>query len=89
MTSVTRRKTPSIGATQGVGLMAKSIVESLRASNLPLELAGEDQKSFADRETMISATPDGVALLDDERYQFEFKTIDPGPTGTSCQGLTM
>lgn len=55
----------------------KYIVESLRASNLPLEFAGEDQKSFADRETMISATPDGVALLDDERYQFEFKTIDP------------
>lgn len=55
----------------------KYLVESLRASNMPLELAGDEQKSFADRETMISATPDGVALLDDGRYQFEFKTVDP------------
>lgn len=55
----------------------KYLVESLRASNMPLELAGDEQKSFADRETMISATPDGVAKLDDGRYQFEFKTIDP------------
>ena len=52
----------------------KYLVESLRASNMPLELAGDEQKSFADRDTMISATPDGVAKLDDGRYQFEFKT---------------
>jgi hypothetical protein len=56
----------------------KYIVESLRAANVPLLLAGEDQDSLTDDEHRLAATPDGVLAWDDKDMEVsEFKTIDP------------
>lgn len=55
----------------------KYLVESLKAAGLPLKWVGNEQKSWADDETMISATPDGVIEFEDEFISLEFKTIDP------------
>jgi len=53
------------------------VVEALRAVNFPLHYAGDEQHSFADDETRISATPDGLIVFDDESYGLEIKSIDP------------
>lgn len=53
------------------------VVEALRAANFPLHYAGDEQTSFADEETKISATPDGLIVFDDESYGLEIKSIDP------------
>jgi CRISPR/Cas system-associated exonuclease Cas4 (RecB family) len=55
----------------------KYLVESLKAAGLPLKWVGDEQKSWADEETRISATPDGVIEFEDEFVGLEFKTIDP------------
>jgi len=54
----------------------KYVVESLRAANVPLAWAGDDQHSIIDDDLMMAATPDGVLLLENCEG-LEIKTIDP------------
>lgn len=54
------------------------IVKCMRAANIPVARAGEDQLSLADKKSKISATPDGViewSAIDVEGL--EIKSIDP------------
>src|SRR6056297_733526 len=56
------------------------IVDRLRAANVPLLFAGNEQVGIADDDLMIRATPDGALLdMEDETKMWgvEFKTIDP------------
>lgn len=58
------------------------MVECLKAANIPMLFAGDEQEQIADDELQISCTPDGLvdgaALgLGDGWVACEFKTIDP------------
>jgi hypothetical protein len=53
------------------------VVQSLRAANVPLIYAGDEQVSIQDEERRLSATPDGVIAYEDHWEGFECKSIDP------------
>tara|TARA_R110000851_G_scaffold114714_3_gene240204 strand:- start:24131 stop:25135 length:1005 start_codon:yes stop_codon:yes gene_type:complete len=58
--------------------MEDYFVKCMAAANMPLALAGDQQHSFADPDTKISATPDGVLEYEGENpIAIEFKSIDP------------
>lgn len=58
-------------------VMEAHVVEVLRAANVPLDFAGEDQESIVDDAARISATPDGEILIDGVTTLLEIKSIDP------------
>ena len=53
------------------------VVGSLRAANVPLIFAGDEQVSLQDEDRKLSATPDGVIAYEDHWEGFECKSIDP------------
>ena len=57
--------------------MESYVAESLRAANVPLIYAGDEQVSIQDEERRLSATPDGVIAYEDYWEGFECKSIDP------------
>jgi len=57
--------------------MESYVVDSLRAANVPLIFAGDEQVSIQDEERRLSATPDGVIAYEDHWEGFECKSIDP------------
>lgn len=64
--------------------MEDYFVKCMSAANMPLALAGDDQHSFADPDTKISATPDGVLEYEGENpIAIEFKSIDPRTNKTN------
>lgn len=55
------------------------MVNCLRAANVDLRYAGDDQLSIQCDDTLVSCTPDGVIVDDDAKMLIgvEFKTMDP------------
>lgn len=53
------------------------MVDGLRAANIPMDYAGDDQITLQDPNTKCSATGDGIIIGEDEWTPADFKTIDP------------
>jgi hypothetical protein len=53
------------------------MVDRLKAANVHMLFAGDDQVGIVDEDLRISVTPDGLAIIDGELWGAEFKSIDP------------
>jgi len=63
-------------ARRGTGI-ERYMVECLRAANVDIRYAGDDQMGLYSEEHRVSATPDGVLVTEDYLIGVEFKSIDP------------
>ena len=65
------------------------MVSRLRAANVPLLFAGDDQLRLVDEEGRIACTPDGVVLDDSNEAAVpcEFKSVDPRKNRTALPTL--